>query len=63
MKFIKGFLLFLLCSFATIGQGGDDKKQTEAALSYFSGLIEEKYQLSTTGYQTATTKKGIFMTL
>ncbi|TDJ07925.1 MAG: hypothetical protein E2O68_02860 [Deltaproteobacteria bacterium] len=62
MRFIKTGVIVLLCFYATIGLGNDQKKQVEGALNYLSVLIQQKYQLSTTGYQTAMNKKGTFIT-
>ena len=63
MKTIKTGMMVLLFLYAIIGEGKEVKKQVEGAINFLSGLIEQKYQLSTTGYQTAMTKKGIFITL
>lgn len=63
MRPIKSGLIVLLCFYATIGEAQDIKKQVEDSINYLSKMIERKYQLSTTGYQTAMTKKGIFITL
>jgi hypothetical protein len=63
MNYIKTGIIVILFLSATIVQAKDVKKQVEGAINYLSKLIEQKYQLSTTGYQTAMTKKGIFITL
>ena len=59
---MKKGMIFLFCLYSTIGLGQDPKKQVEGALNYLSNLIGQKYQLSTTGYQTAMKKKGTFIT-
>lgn len=60
MSLIKNLMIFLLCLYATIGNaelGGIDQKENfKNAINFLSGLIEQKYQLSTTGYEVAMIK-------
>ncbi len=50
MRSIKTGMIFLLFLFATVGEGNDKVKD---ALTYLSKLVGQKYQLSTTGYQSS----------
>ena len=55
----KTWILFLsIFLFATIGAGAgiDQKERFKNAINFLSGLVAEKYQLSTTGYQMAMIK-------
>ena len=62
MWFIKTGMIFLICLFATIGKGADEKKQVENAINYLSELVGQKYQLSTTGYEVAMAKDSTRLT-
>lgn len=53
MGSIKTGMIFLLCLYAAIGEGQDQKEQVKNALNYLSNLVGQKYQLSTTGYHSS----------
>ncbi|MDH5582169.1 MAG: hypothetical protein OEY33_09720 [Bdellovibrionales bacterium] len=63
MLSVKRGMIILLCFYVNIGEANDVKNRVEGAINHLSELIKQKYQLSTTGYQTAMSRKGIFMTL
>jgi hypothetical protein len=58
MRSIKNLMIFPLCLFATLGNGGtiDQKEKFQNSINFLSKLIAYKYQLSTTGYQAAMIK-------
>jgi hypothetical protein len=53
MRIIKTGLITFLCFFSILTEGNDQKKQIVEALNYLSELVAQKYQLSTTGYQSS----------
>jgi hypothetical protein len=64
MRSKKTWILFIpIFLFATIGEGaGIEKERFKNAINYLSALVAHKYQLSTTGYQSAMIKDSTKLT-
>lgn len=58
----KNWIFLFVFFYATIGAANDQKEKFKNSIKFLSGLIEEKYQLSTTGYQSAMIKNSTKLT-